>query len=39
MKLYSHSEHAHTGRYLADFTVINVLLLFLLSVFVRFTAL
>ena len=39
MKLYSHSEHAHTGRYLADFTVINVLLLLLLSVFVRFTAL
>lgn len=27
MKLYSHSEHAHTGRYLTVFTVVNVLLL------------
>lgn len=27
MKLYSHSEHAHTGRYLMVFTVVNVVLL------------
>ena len=32
LKLYSHSEHAHTGRYLAEFTVANVVLLILLSV-------
>ncbi len=31
LKLYSHSEHAHTLRYLGEFTVINVLLLLLLS--------
>ncbi|HAJ65127.1 MAG TPA: citrate transporter, partial [Clostridiales bacterium] len=31
MKLYAHSEHAHTGRYLLEFTAINVLLLILLS--------
>ena len=27
MKLYSHAEHAHTGRYLLVFTAVNVLLL------------
>jgi Na+/H+ antiporter NhaD/arsenite permease-like protein len=32
LKLYSHSEHAHTGRYLAEFTAANVVLLILLSV-------
>jgi len=31
MKLYAHSEHAHTGRYLAEFTAVNVLFLLLLS--------
>ena len=31
MKLYAHSEHAHTGRFLAEFTLVNVLLLLLLS--------
>ena len=31
MKLYAHSEHAHTGRYLTEFTVVNVLFLLLLS--------
>lgn len=31
MKLYAHSDHAHTGRYLAEFTVVNVLFLLLLS--------
>ena len=31
LKLYSHSEHAHTGRYLAQFTIVNVLLLLILS--------
>ncbi len=30
MKLYSHSEHAHTGRYLLVFTAVNILLLGLL---------
>ena len=33
MKLYSHSEHAHLGKFLMEFTVINVLLLVVLSVF------
>ncbi len=33
MKLYSHSEHAHTGRYLVDFTLVNVVFLLLLSLF------
>ena len=31
MKLYSHSEHAHTGRYLLEFTAVNLLLLLILS--------
>ena len=31
MKLYSHSDHAHTGRYLAEFTLVNLALLLLLS--------
>ena len=31
MKLYSHAPHAHTGRYLLEFTVINAVLLVLLS--------
>ena len=31
MKLYDHSEHARPGRYLAEFTVVNLLLLILLS--------
>ena len=31
MKLYSHSDHAHTGRYLLVFSAVNVLLLALLS--------
>ena len=31
MKLYSHSDHAHTGRYLLEFTVVNVVLLLFLS--------
>ncbi len=31
MKLYAHSEHAHTGRYLLEFTVVNVVLLTVLS--------
>ena len=31
MKLYAHSEHAHTGRYLLVFSGINLLLLALLS--------
>ena len=31
MKLYSHSEHAHTGRFLLEFTVVNLILLLLLS--------
>ena len=33
MKLYSHSEHAHLGKFLMEFAVINVLLLLVLSVF------
>ena len=31
LKLYSHSEHAHTGRYLWLFTLVNVILLAILS--------
>ncbi len=31
MKLYSHSEHAHTGRYLLEFFAVNLLLLLILS--------
>ena len=31
MKLYSHSEHAHTGRFLLAFTAANLILLALLS--------
>ena len=31
LKLYSHSDHAHTGRYLAAFTAVNVILLLILS--------
>ena len=31
MKLYAHSDHAHTGRYLAEFTLVNGALLLLLS--------
>ena len=31
LKLYSHSEHAHTGKYLLEFTVINLVLLGVLS--------
>ena len=31
MKLYSHSEHARLGRYLLEFSLVNVLLLLLLS--------
>ena len=38
MKLYSHSEHADAGRYLAEFTLVNLLLLALLSAFVLLTA-
>lgn len=34
MKLYAHSEHARTGRYLLEFSVVNVLLLLLLSLLV-----
>ena len=31
MKLYSHSDHARPGRYLLEFSLVNVLLLVLLS--------
>ncbi len=31
MKLYSHAEHARIGRFLLEFTVVNVLLLLILS--------
>ena len=31
MKLYSHSDHARPGRFLLEFTLVNVLLLVLLS--------
>ena len=33
MKLYAHSEHAHTGRYLLEFTLVNLALLLILSLF------
>jgi len=31
MKLYARSDHAHTGRYLAEFTLVNLILLLFLS--------
>ena len=31
LKLYSHSEHSHTGRYLLEFTAVNIILLLILS--------
>ena len=31
LKLYSHSEHAHTGRFLLEFTAVNLALLLALS--------
>ena len=31
MKLYSHSEHAHSGRFLLEFSAVNLILLILLS--------
>ena len=31
MKLYAHAEGAHTGRYLLEFTAVNLILLLLLS--------
>ena len=31
MKLYAHSDHAHTGRYLLEFSLVNLALLLLLS--------
>ena len=31
MKLYSHSDHAHTGRYLMEFTAVSLILLLILS--------
>ena len=31
MKLYAHSEHADTGRYLLEFTAVNLTLLVILS--------
>jgi len=31
MKLYAHSDHAHTGRYLLESTVVNVFFLLVLS--------
>ena len=31
MKLYAHSEHAHPGRYLAEFSLVNLLFLLILS--------
>ena len=34
LKLYSHAEHAHSGRFLGEFTLVNLLLLVLLSLFV-----
>jgi Na+/H+ antiporter NhaD/arsenite permease-like protein len=33
MKLYAHSEHAHTGRYLLEFSLVNLALLLILSLF------
>lgn len=37
LKLYSHSEHARPGRFLLEFTAVNLLLLGLLSLFVLLT--
>ena len=31
IKLYAHSDHAHTGSYLAEFTLVNLAMLLLLS--------
>ena len=31
MKLYAHSEHSRAGRYLAEFTLVNIVLLLVLS--------
>ena len=31
MKLYAHSDHAETGRYLAEFSLVNLALLLVLS--------
>ena len=36
LKLYAHSEHARAGRYLLEFTVVNVVLLVILSLVVMF---
>ena len=36
MKLYAHSHHAHMGRYLGEFTLVNAVLLLLLSFVQRF---
>ena len=36
LKLYSHSEGARTGRFLAEFTAVNLALLLLLSALVFF---
>ena len=33
LKLYSHSDHAHPGKFLLEFTVVNLLLLAALSLF------
>ena len=38
MKLYAHSEHAHTGRYLLEFTLVNLALLLILSLAQAFFA-
>ena len=38
MKLYSHAEHARLGKFLAEFTAINLLLLVVLSLFQRVIA-
>ena len=31
LKLYAHADHAHTGRYLLEFTLVNLALLLILS--------
>lgn len=31
MKLYSHADHSHTGRYLLEFSAVNLILLLILS--------
>ena len=38
MKLYAHSDHAHSGRYLLEFTAVNLALLLILSLALRFIA-